>query len=127
MIDFLYYFADIPGRTIASPDSQAAQVSWEAQDGSAYPFTSVENSTRFKLTSAGTDFENISTNEEIANAFSEVGDELVRITDLQEGDMYAFRTDNSRGGRFGVFVVTSVEGNSSGSITISVKSQTEDN
>jgi hypothetical protein len=82
-IDFLYYFSDPSQRTIASPDNSSAQATWAAQDGSGYPFTTNQNSTRFKVAAAGTNFTFIDSNEEIANAFSEVGDEFERVTDLQ--------------------------------------------
>ncbi len=126
-IDFLYYFSDPSQRTIASPDNSSAQITWEAQDPNAYPFTTTENSTRFKIAAAGTNFNFINTNEQIAAAFSEVGNETERVTNLQAGSLVAFRIDAARGTRYGVFQVTNVSGNSSGSITIDVKTQSIDN
>lgn len=126
-IDFLYYFSDVSQRTIASPDNTEAQVTWDAQDDNTYPFTQTENSTRFTIAAAGTNFDFINSNAELEDAFSEVGDETTRVTNLEEGDLIAFRVDNSRGSRYGIFQVVDVAGNSSGSITIDVKSQSEDN
>lgn len=128
-IDFLYYFSNASQRTIASPDNTEAEATWAAQNPSnpAYPFTQVENSTRFTIAAQGTNFGFITTNAQLEAAFSEVGTETTRVTDLQEGSLVAFRVDNSRGSRYGVFQVTDVSGNSSGSITIDVKSQSEDN
>ncbi len=126
-IDFMYYFTDASQRVIASPDNAATKTTWNAQDSNPYPFTSTENSTVFKPATSAVGFGFINSNEQIRAAFGEVGDETSRVTNLAVGQFYAFRIDSDRGGRYGVFQVTAVAGNSTGSITLDVKSQSVDN
>ncbi|MEM7548784.1 MAG: hypothetical protein AAF363_03870 [Bacteroidota bacterium] len=126
-IDFVYYFADIPQRTIASPDNNEAEITWNEQNTLSWPFETNENSTRFKATPNGFDFEAATSPQDLANAFSEVGTGESRVTDLSIGQTVAFQLDAGRGSRFGVFEVINVEGNSSGAITIDVKIQLSNN
>ncbi|MBV6646490.1 MAG: hypothetical protein KI790_13625 [Cyclobacteriaceae bacterium] len=127
-IDFIYYFADTPQYTLASPDNTEVQATWDGQTTLAWPFsTETENSTKFKAVAQGFDFDGVATGAQLASAYSEVGDGLSRITGLSAGAVYAFQLDQSRGSRYGVLEVVTVEGNSSGSIEINVKVQTEDN
>jgi hypothetical protein len=127
LIDFVYYFADVPQRTIASPDNAEAQITWDAQNMSSWPFDMVENSTRFKIPMSGVSFDDLNSSSDLEVLFGEVGTGDSRVTDLSVGNLVAFQLDDDRGSRYGAFVVDAVEGNSSGSITISVKVQSEDN
>lgn len=120
-IDFVYYFANTPQRTIAAPDNAEAQTTWEAQNTSAWPFGTTENATRFVEAASSFDFASAKS-AELGSAFGEVAGES-RITNLEVGDVIIFKTVQSKGSKIGAFKVTAVDGNSTGSITLSVKVQ----
>lgn len=127
LVDLLFYYANTPGYTLAAPDNEAAQITWDEQASSAWPLAT-ENNTRFKTTTLNSaDFDDISTATEVENAFPETGAAETRITGLQEGQVIAFQLDESRGGRFGLIEVVETAG-ASGSgrtLTIDVKIQRE--
>lgn len=122
-IDFVYYFADTPQRTIAAPNNDEAELTWDAQNSSAWPFDVTENATTFQVADVGFDFDAASTSMDLSNAYSEVLTGESRITGLEVDDVVVFKLDASRGEKFGAFKVTAVDGNSSGSITLTVKIQ----
>jgi len=127
-IDFVYYFADLPQRTIASPDNDEAEITWGAQNpGSTWPFGSIENSTRFKIPLGTTNFAGLATPNDLSSLFGEVDTGDSRVTDLTEGTVVSFQLGGDRGSRFGAFEVAAVEGNSSGTITLNVKIERQDN
>jgi hypothetical protein len=126
-IDFVYYFADVPQRTIASPDNDEAEITWNAQNTSSWPFETTENSTRFKNRTGNGNFDDLVSPNDLASLFGEVGGGESRVTGLSIGDLIAFQIDSDRGSRYGAFEVTAVEGNSSGTITLEVKIQDTDN
>jgi hypothetical protein len=131
-IDFVYYY--VVGETavnavLAAPDNSEAGATWNQQntDGT-WPFTANSNSTRFKPAVQGTNFDFLSTDSDLRAAFGEVGAEDSRQTNLTPGAVIAFRVDDARGTRYGVIEVQSVDGTqgSERSITISVKTQSQD-
>lgn len=119
-IEFVYYFANTPQRTIAAPNSSSAQTTWEAQNTSTWPFDLTENATVFQVADESFDFDAANSSSDLAAAYSEVSTDLDRVTNLEVGSVVIFKTV---GDKIGAFEVTNVDGNSSGSITLSVKIQ----
>ena len=130
-VDFLFYYADIPEYTIAAPDNTEAEDTWLTQQTTLnWPFAGgVENSTRFKLLDNSFDFEAATTAADVRNAYPETGTDQSRVTTLQPGQVVAFRLDESRGTRYGIFEVIATSGDfgTERSITLDVKVQSSDN
>jgi hypothetical protein len=130
-VDFLFYYANTPLYTIASPDNTSAEDTWNTQQPTlAWPFTNgVENSTRFKPLSNDFDFEGTTTGTQVRNAYPEAGTAQSRVTNLQAGQKVAFQLDESRGTRFGIFEVVATSGDfgTERAITLNVKVQSSDN
>ncbi len=128
--DLLFYYADTPGYTIAAPDNSQANTTLEAQTASGSLTTfATRLSTRFKLLDGSFDYDAQTTSADLENAYPEVGDDQERITQLSAGQVFAIRTDNNRGTRYGVIEVESVAGTqgSERAITLNVKIQSVDN
>lgn len=135
LVDFLYYYVNstssgtAPLNTIAAPANTAARATFEAA-GLPLP-AEMDNATQFKALPASTTYEGVVTNADIINAFEEnpaAAD--TRITQLQEGQTFAFMLDESRGGRYGVVRVAEIADATSGAertIILDVKVQEADN
>lgn len=128
-VDLLFYYAttttNSPNYTIAAPDSPEAQTTWTSQQSTLTWPLAVENSTRFKPLGSTFDFDNTNTATQIENAYPETGADETRITNLQAGQMVAFKLDADRGAKYGVFRVESTAGTSGAdrAITLTVKIQ----
>ncbi len=130
-IDFVYYFVlDGVEATLASPDNAQVGITWNQQTNTeTWPFTANSNSTTFKVAAQGTNFDFLNTDADVRAAFGEVGAEDSRVTNLAPGALVAFKVDEARGTRYGVIEVAALSGDngSTRTITINVKTQTQDN
>ena len=128
-VDFVYHYGSSSGfNIIASPDDADSRKAWESYGN---PLTGMNNATRFKKVTTTT-FGALGTKDAIINAFVEnQNPELSRVTELQKGETFAFRLDDSRGARYGVAEVAEVlpadADRTERSITLNVKVQFEDN
>jgi len=130
--DLLFYYADTPGYTIAAPDNSEANTTLETQTGSG-TLTSFTTrlSTRFKELDPAFDYDAQTTSSDLENAYPEVGDDMERIIDLSVGQVFAVRTDDTRGAIYGIIEVAAMDdgtgGGSQRAITLNVKIQSVDN
>ena len=136
LVDFLYYYVDetssgsnIPYNTIAAPANTAARATFEAA-GLPLP-AEMDNATQFKGLPVATTYDDITTNDDLINAFVENPETAgTRIPNLEEGQVFAFMLDESRGGRYGVARVAEIAeatGGADRTITLDVKVQEADN
>ncbi len=127
-VDFLYHYGNTNFNIIASPDDTDSRAAWT---GYGNPLTNLNNSTRFKrITTTSSGYANINSNNALINAYAEnANPELSRLTQLQQGETFAFRLDADRGARYGVVEVVEVAGTSgtNRTITLNVKVQAANN
>ena len=126
-VDFLYHYGDTNLNIIASPDDADSRAAWA--DIYKLPLTGMDNATRFKRVTTKS-YENINSSAAVVNAYTEnANPELSRLTKLNQGEIFVFKLDGGRGGRFGVAKVVSVAGTSGANrtITLSVKIQAVNN
>ena len=120
-IDLIYYYLNTEANPetaiMASPDNDEVELTF-----TTWPFTT-ENSTKLKTSSSV--YADVTSSVSVASAYSEVGDDMSRIVGLAKGDVVAFQLDASKGSKYGVFEVESIDGEfgSERTITINVKIQ----
>lgn len=120
-VDFVYYHGATNQATIAAPDDAPAGTIYN-NSSTGLQTWSVRNATRFKSTPmTAAQFDNVSTKIEIETAAS--GSSLSAANMLAVGNVFAFITDASHGGKSGLAKVIAITGdnNTAGTITFDVK------
>ncbi len=122
-VDLLYYFGATNLATIAAPTDTDSQEVFGASN-----LQGMTNATNFVRTTAT--FANVTTASHISNAWLEQksGEVDTKVSELVEGDVFAFQLADARGYRLGVAEVVSIQGESgTGKITLNIKTQSTDN
>ena len=137
LVDLIFYYVNTDGlrSIIASPDNANVQTTFETDPDDSGPLNApgwplvTEHSTRFKPLEASFDFDAAASSSDLENAYPEVGNNQERMVDLQLEQVFAFQTEVSRGSRYGIIEVASIDGTqgSERSITLNVKVQSTDN
>jgi len=121
--DFAYYFGATNQSTLSAIDDGGLNAVYTAVSLPIDGIFGTRNATRFLVTDlAPQDFIDIENTNELEDAaFFEVAGSS-SITQLVEGNVIAFKLDDSRGGTFGLIHVASIDDtNGNGTITIDVK------
>jgi hypothetical protein len=117
LIDFVYYYGTSNSATIAAPDDSDAESIYDNASTGLETWTT-QNSTKFAMSSVtSSEFDDIEDDELISEEENVTSS---AATQLEEGDVVAFTT---AAGKKGLFKVTSIEGTTAGTITITVKVQ----
>ncbi len=114
-VDFVYYYGSTNTATIAAPNDPT--VNGESGDFTWTQDWTTQNATAFyELT--GVDFASIQTTADVDAALEGQTNPLSKVPQLAVGDVVGFTT---AAGTNGVFKVTAIDGEASGTITIDVK------
>ena len=115
-VDFVYYYGNTNAATIAAPNDETVN----GTGTNSLTLTqgwSIQNATAFyKLTDV--DFASIQTTADVNAALENQNSPLSKVNELAVGDVIGFTT---AAGTNGVFKVTEINGEATGSITIDVK------
>lgn len=136
-VDFVYYYVTSgdtpPEATIGAPANEETRITWNSTENSqGEPLTlsdEMDNETSFKNVTTTT-YADITTGGQLVDAYVEnLNTANTRITNLVEGQTFAFVLDEDRGSRIGVVEVADISGESGAerTITLNVKVQTVDN
>ncbi|MEN8224460.1 MAG: hypothetical protein ABFS05_03785 [Bacteroidota bacterium] len=115
-IDLLYFYADEDKNTISSPGANIDDGIFPVNPGS---WTVVNTSRYFKTSLTVLDFANANNDSIILANYNEA-DAKRKAKNLQEDDIYTFKTQQ---GLLGIFIVNEVTGTTEGSINIDLKIQ----
>ncbi len=127
-VDFLFFYGETNGYTIAALDDDQAAIAFNSAvgDGALSEETiETRNPTRFKALTEATanNFAEVETVADLNNLVGEVAPEATLINGLEAGDVFAFQFAAERGETLGLVHVTSVDGTqgSDRTITFDVK------
>lgn len=113
-VDFIYYYGNTNGATIAAPNDETVNGTGAGSFDYTSAFTT-QNATKFAKLS-GTTYASITTDTELAAIGTSAS--ATKATQLASGDVVLFET---AGGNSGIFTVTAQTGDNAGTITLSVK------
>jgi hypothetical protein len=116
-VDWLYFYGVSNLATLAAPDDAAAATLFNNAANGLQTW-SVRNATRFRIVSEGAVWDNITTAADIAAIAT--GTTETKVSDLQTGNIVAFKTVNNK---YGVIAIGAITTGSTGSITYTVKVQ----
>ncbi len=128
-VDFLFFYGETNGYTIAALDDDQAAIAFDAAigvDGSLSEETmETRNPTRFKALTEATanDFEGVETVADLNNLVGEVAPEATLMNGLEAGDVFGFQFATDRGATLGLIHISAVGGTqgSDRTITFDVK------